>query len=190
MCIGGAIFTVAYGYIVYSSQSKKPSVLVSALATTCLRPWYGRYDIISSAMCGLLTFGNRIFYLKLWSFADSVNTKPKTEDNQWSIWTRCLWYKYNLITTLLAVLYIIALLFGGLLYLGMTSFTISNDMLWASFNMSDTHAFVATWFYGQIYLGRDEGIPFTLTNSSINTYYPQKLLELFHMLEIYCNILN
>ncbi|KAF0689514.1 hypothetical protein As57867_018953, partial [Aphanomyces stellatus] len=70
------------------------------------------------------------------------------------------------------VFYALSSIAGSVSYLHLSQVNLANDLFWANFNTTGTHAFIATWLNKQLLLGIHDGTTTKLTTASINVDGP------------------
>ncbi|KAF0712528.1 hypothetical protein As57867_004786, partial [Aphanomyces stellatus] len=70
------------------------------------------------------------------------------------------------------VMHAVGSIVGSVSYLQVSQVNLANDLFWANFNTTGTHAFIATWLNKQLLLGIHDGTTTKLTTTSINVDGP------------------
>ncbi|EQC28803.1 hypothetical protein SDRG_13484 [Saprolegnia diclina VS20] len=136
------------------------SAFLDPIPTLHLDTW--RVDDASSVMCGLVPLwcrGQRYtFDLKLWTVLSSNETTEKAAlDKRPNAGLPYLILSpmrvgLDRLSMLFGLLYMCFSIAGSISYLAVSKVTLANDMLWAGFNLSGSHAFLATWLNDQFLL--------------------------------------
>ncbi|KAH9150257.1 hypothetical protein AeRB84_006868, partial [Aphanomyces euteiches] len=130
-------------------------------------------DRASCVMCGLITFKNTIFDIKLWLLVpdDSASTTrvkwcmKMFENTKLDLRTKVktlealissvpsvdksITLRHHIIT-LAGFLYVISTIFGSITYLSLTKTNMANDFWWANYNATRDHVFVTRLFNEQL----------------------------------------